>query len=99
VWNDDENEQDVGVCLVCGAGASTDARDSNQGAPIAERLKNLGWHCWHGRLLPTRRQNRDVLLRVCPLCLATPRAVAATIRSRHGSSHMVDWLRSRAASP
>jgi hypothetical protein len=99
VLNDDRNEQDAGVRLVCGAAAGTNTPDSNHEAPIAQLLKRRGWHRWHGRLLPTRRQNRDVSLRVCPSCLATPRVGAATIRKRHGLIHMVDWLKGKAATP
>jgi hypothetical protein len=93
MWDDELSELHEDMCLVCGAFATTPEGDSTHGLPIADQLRELGWHSWHGRLPEGR--DREVLLRVCPKCLATPRVVATAIRRRHGLAHMVDWLRSR----
>jgi hypothetical protein len=91
MWTDELNLLDVGVCLVCGAvPSSTDTH----GKARAEYFNDLGWHCWRSRVQPVRNHSREALLHVCPVCLAAPMLVAATIRERHGLAHMVDWLRS-----
>jgi hypothetical protein len=92
---DDLGNLEEGVCLICGAAAAT---DEARGAPVAEYLHGLGWHCWPSRVQPMRNPSREVMLRICPNCLVAPSAVANTILARHGLAQMVDWLRSREVS-
>jgi hypothetical protein len=93
--DDDLSHLQEGVCLICG-NAAAPAGEAH-GRSVAEYLHELGWHSWLSGSRPERNQCHEVLLRICPGCLALPRAVTSTIRERHGLAHMVDWLRSMGA--